>query len=275
MALYQAEYRSKIRREKTKEAIALAMEDRWEEAVEVNRAILELFPEDIEAYNRLGKAFLEQGGYEEARSAFTRALQLSPSNIIARKNLERLTHLEKEEQVPKKGRKLGPQHFLEESGKTGIAVLENLTDRKVLAKITAGDAVTLGIVDRRLIVQSSEGEYLGQMPPRPGLRLIRLMQGGNQYEAAVTSLGGDEVTVIILEVFRHHEQRHITSFPTRGEQYRLYSRSALVEFDLPEEEDEEMEATLTPEGEGDGEVTSIPPRAGFPQDPSVEDEDES
>ena len=59
MTLHQAEYRSKLRKEKAKEAIALAMENRWEEAAETNRAILELFQDDIEAQNRLGKAYFE------------------------------------------------------------------------------------------------------------------------------------------------------------------------------------------------------------------------
>ena len=84
MTLYQAEYRSRIRREKSKEAIAMAMENRWEDATGVNRSIIELFPDDIEAYNRLGKALFELGRYDEARTAFTKALELSPSNTIAR-----------------------------------------------------------------------------------------------------------------------------------------------------------------------------------------------
>ncbi len=74
MALYQAEFRSKVRKDKTREAISLAMEGRWEAAAEVNRSILDLFPEDMEAFNRLGKALLESGDYIEARSAFTQAL---------------------------------------------------------------------------------------------------------------------------------------------------------------------------------------------------------
>ena len=81
MTLHQAEDRSKIRREKSKEAIALAMENRWEEAITVNRSILELFPEDIEAYNRLGKAFFELGEYGEARTAFSKALQFQRGGL--------------------------------------------------------------------------------------------------------------------------------------------------------------------------------------------------
>ena len=263
MTLHQAEYRSKIRREKSKEAIALAMENRWEEAITVNRSILELFPEDIEAHNRLGKAFFELGEYGEARAAFAKALQLSPSNIIASKNLHRLTLLRNEEQLPKKGRKLLPHHFLEESGKTAVAVLEHPAGKEMLAKITAGDAVTLRVVGRTLLAESNEGEYLGQISPRLALRLIRLMEGGNQYEAAVTRLSGDEVTIIIREVFQHPAQRGMTSFISRGEQYRPYPRSPLLEFDPSEEEDEELEAAFNSEWEENGEATDLFPRSAF------------
>ena len=45
MTLYrQAEYKSKLRRETSKEAISLAMENRWEEAVSANQTIVEEFP---------------------------------------------------------------------------------------------------------------------------------------------------------------------------------------------------------------------------------------
>ena len=275
MTLYQAEYRSRIRREKSKEAITLAMENCWEEAAAVNRSIIELFPDDTEANNRLGKALFELGKYEEARSAFARALQLSPSNAIARKNLARLSLLKKEDQLPKKGPKLGPEHFLEESGKTGLAVLEHPTGKEALAKITAGDAVALRIDDSKLVAESMDGEYLGQVSPRLALRLIRLMQGGNLYEGAVARLNGNDVTIIIREVFQHPSQQGITSFPSRGEQVRPYPPSALLEFDVPEEEDEEITAAFNSEWEESGEVVGLFPRTPFIQGPPADNEDDS
>ena len=58
--------RNKLRRDKSKEVVDLALKGQWELAVDVNRVILEVFPEDVEAWNRLGKAFLELGSYDEA-----------------------------------------------------------------------------------------------------------------------------------------------------------------------------------------------------------------
>ena len=274
MTLYQAEYRSRIRREKSKEAITLAMENRWEEAVDVNRSIIELFPDDTEANNRLGKALIELGRYEEARSPFARAVQLSPSNAIARKNLNRLSLLKNEDSLPRKGPKLGPEHFLEESGKTGLAALEHPTSIQALAKMTAGDAVALRIDNRKLVAESMDGEYLGQVATRLALRLIRLMQGGNRYVGAVARLDGNDVTVIIREVFRHPSQQGVTSFPSRGEQVRPYPPSAMMEFDVPEEEDEEITAAFNSEWEESGDVAGIFPRTPFAQGPPADNEDD-
>ena len=63
------EDKSKTKKSQTKMAVALAMERRWEEAAGVNRAIIEDFPDELEAYNRLGKALSELGQNGEASEA--------------------------------------------------------------------------------------------------------------------------------------------------------------------------------------------------------------
>ena len=231
----QAEYKSTLRREKSKEAIALAMESRWEEAVTVNQGIIEVFPRDIEAYNRLGKAHVELGKHDEARTAFAKALQISPSNSIAEKNLVRLAHLKHADNQPKKACQFAPQYFLEESGKSGTVVLERAALPYVLAQLAAGDAVMLHVMEKRLAVLSSSGDYLGLVPPRLANRIIRLINGGNRYQAAVTRLSGGDVKVMIREVYQHPTQRGVASFPTRGKQA---PSAAAFDMDLPDEDEE-------------------------------------
>ena len=94
MVFYQLSEKAKLRRHRTNEAIALAMQSRWGEAVAVNKSIIEIFPDDADAYNRLGKAVTQLGRYAEAREAYSRAFEIEPNNIIAKKNLNRLSHLE-------------------------------------------------------------------------------------------------------------------------------------------------------------------------------------
>lgn len=213
MTLYrQAEYRSKLRRETSKEAISLAMENRWEEAVSANREIVESFPEDIEAYNRLGRAFVELGRYKNAKVAFQAAVAISPSNTIAQKNLERLSHLKQKDKRPKKTSKIAPSHFLEESGKTATTALEKLVDHDHLAKLAPGDQVKLQIVDRRLSIYDWHDNYLGLVPPRLSNRILRLIDGGNRYDAAITSVSDNNITIIIREEYQDPSQRGIQSF---------------------------------------------------------------
>ena len=59
--MYQETETVQTRRRQIDSAIQLAMDNRWEEAVQVNRAILSVFPNDTDSYNRLGKALMELG----------------------------------------------------------------------------------------------------------------------------------------------------------------------------------------------------------------------
>ena len=281
MALYQSEYRSKVRRDKSREAISLAMQSRWREAAEANRSIIELFPEDIEASNRLGKALLELGDYPQARTAFERALQLSRSNIIARKNLARLDLLEKEAQAPRREAKLTPQQFLGEGGKTTITTLDRPAPGPVLARMAPGDPVTLEIEGNTLLARSDSSEYLGLVTPRLAVRLLRLMAGGNRYEAAVISASEAALGIIIRETYQSPEQLGIASFPARGARdSRTYAENALAQYDLAEEGelDEAAAASHSDWDESDDEPhppTARPPgtAVGEPErDPEDEDE---
>jgi len=52
---YQEDKQVRMRRQNSKQAISLAMQGLWKEAVAVNAGLIENFPHDVEAYNRLGK----------------------------------------------------------------------------------------------------------------------------------------------------------------------------------------------------------------------------
>ena len=214
---YDDDRQVRLRRERSKQAIALAMQSRWREAVATNKSIIGDFPNDINAYNRLGKAFMELGEYAQAREAYSRVLEIDSYNTIAEKNLTRLSHLE-EGGVGSEGETLGvePHQFIEEAGKAGVVDLHRLAPKEVLARVVAGARVYLKIDGQNLIVEAGNGQYLGQVVPRHGKRLIRLMQGGNEYVAAITSSTEDVASIIIREVYQHSSQVGQLSFPARG-----------------------------------------------------------
>jgi tetratricopeptide (TPR) repeat protein len=214
---YQEEEQVRLRRQQSKNAIALAMQGRWREAVAANKEIIESFPTDVDAYNRLGKAYMELGEYSPAKEAYNRAMELDPYNIIAQKNLRRLSYLAEAGVSPEaESDKAKPQYFIEDTGKAGVVNLYHLAPREVLVKIVAGDRVYLRVNDSSLAVENSHGEYLGLVEPRHAQRLIKLMEGGNQYSAAIVSSAEDKVAVIIREVYQDPSQAGQLSFPPKG-----------------------------------------------------------
>ena len=220
--------RQGFRRDLAKRAVALAMKSRWAEAVNVNRAILAEFPNDVEAYNRMAKALAEVGRVAEARAAFARVLDLSPHNAIAKKNLERLGKLADGEPGPAPSASGARRVFIEESGKSGVTTLINLGPAADLLKEAPGHQVTLSVDGRALKAHGIRDCYLGQVEPRLGSRLIRLMRGGNRYEAAVKSVGEGELAILIREVFQHPSQSRSVSFHSHRSGNRGGHRDSLI-----------------------------------------------
>jgi len=208
---------ARLIRQSSKQAITLAMDGRWKEAVETNRSILESFPEDVDTLNRLGRAYMELGAYSEAKNAYSQAQALDMYNPIAEKNLKRLENLLVDDAAQEDAGKLvEPRYFIEEIGKAGVVKLQNLASKAVLAKLVAGDRVNLEPGDSSLAVTNEKGEQVGQVDPVHSKRLLRLMSGGNRYLATVTSSSDDGIAIIIREIYQHPSQAGQLSFPSKG-----------------------------------------------------------
>ncbi|MBF8304804.1 MAG: tetratricopeptide repeat protein [Dehalococcoidia bacterium] len=246
MMSHQGEDKGRLRRQATRDAIQLAMESRWKEAAAVNKGIIESFPTEVDAYNRLGRALTELGEFAEARGAYGRAVELDPSNTIARKNLNRLSLLHEERQVPESDHKLiAPNLFIEERGRAGIVSMDNLASTNILARLGAGDQVYLRVEGQRLVVEDRQGTRLGQVEPRHASRLVKLILGGNKYSAAIASINQNDVKIVIKEVYQDPTQVGRLSFSLKeGATFRPYIRSNLLKL---EAEDELL--TLDDEGE--------------------------
>ena len=263
MAIYQEEERARLGRRLGKEAVALAIQGRWEEAVVVNKSIIEKFPTDIEAYNRLGKALSELGDLAQAREAYLRALEISPYNAIAKKNLARLDSLsgsvaisdsEYQKAFPSRApaQKVTPGLFITVMGKTGVVNLCNLASGEVLAKLGYGDQVQLVVNGQHLVVESEREGYLGEVEPKHASRLIKLIKGGNEYNAVILRYRENEVQVLIREVYQHPSQVGYLSFPIKGHPHGhviegsfpkrvITEESEAEEMEHPEEEAEHFE----------------------------------
>lgn len=225
------------RRQSTEQAIQLAIQGKWEEAVQLNRQLLGAFPNDVDTYNRLGKALTELGRYVEARAAYTRAIELDSANTIARKNLARLATLSETGAQRSTGEKVDPDLFVEEIGKTAMAILQQPAP-EALARIAAGDRVYLKRQDKGLVVENGRGDFLGRIESRLALRLNKLIDAGNEYAAAIASLDGHGgCRLIIKETYQHPSQAGKPSFPpSGGETFRPYTKDRLLRYDVEEDE---------------------------------------
>ena len=237
MAYQQTEDKVKTKQERTKRAIALAMQNRWPEAVAVNRSLIDDFPGDLESYNRMGRALTELGRIDEAREAFRWVLEVSPHNTIARKNLDRLEQLGDNLPRQQQSHRRATRAFIGESGKTLVTSLVNAAPPSTLARLTPGDDVNLELSGRRLnVTDEASGEELGQVESKTASRIKRLMSGGNRYAATVKSVDDREVTIIVREVYKHPSQAGIVSFPSKASAPGGYIASPTVEYDSREEE---------------------------------------
>ncbi len=238
---YQEKEQIRLKRWHSQQAIALAMQGRWREAVAANQKIIASFPNDVDAYNRLGKACMELGEYSQAEEAYRQTISLDPYNAIAKKNLFRLSRLGLGEVVASlesESHKVEPQHFIEEVGKAGVVNLYRLAPPEVLARMAAGDRAYLKIDGTSLVVQNERGDYLGQVKPRHGQRLVRLIEGGNKYSAAIVSATEDKTVLIIREIYQDPSQVGQPSFPSkRFEGPRPYAGDRLVRRQLEYEEE--------------------------------------
>jgi len=213
------------------EAVGLAVDARWEEAVELNEFIIRSFGADEGTQNRLGKALTELGRLEDAKSAYDATLVINPMNPVARKNTAKLESLINAKDILKGGPvKVDLNLFVEEMGKTTTTTLRAAAD-DVCSKLAPGDVAELRVDGDGIEVDTVRGVRVGSLEPKLARRLIKFIQGGNRYQAGITSCEGSTVKVIVRESYQDPKFQGKPSFPIvrrREVEYRPYTRERLI-----------------------------------------------
>jgi len=217
MTLTKQDEKFRLQRRLQNQAVELAVNNRWEEAVQINQKLISL-AETTETYNRLGKAYFELGRLAEARDAYRNALRLTPNNRIARRNLERIEELLARSASLSGGLKAGRQLvdlrlFITEVGKTALTSLIDVQRGPALAAVVTGEKVELRPEGRGVAVYDMSGALIGRIEPKLAQRLNELMAGGNRYIAAVAHIDGRQVRIISREIYQSPSQRGRVSFP--------------------------------------------------------------
>jgi tetratricopeptide (TPR) repeat protein len=232
------------------EAVQLAIAGQWEEAAELNRMIIDKLGPDDQTQNRLGKALSELGKLEEAKAAYEASLALNPMNSVAQKNAAKLeTLLQTKAAIGGGPAKVDLNLFVEEMGKTVTTMLEG-SEPELCTKVVAGDLAELRIEGDGIAAETVRGVGLGSVEPKLARRLINFIQGGNRYQAGVTSCEGSSVKVIIREVYQDPKFAGKPSFPMRRKRevdFRPYTKESLLTREVGafsgDEDEDELETT--------------------------------
>lgn len=237
--------KQRVRRRLQEQAVELASTNRWEEAVEINKQILEI-SEDAEAYNRLGKAYMELGYYAAARDAYQNTLRFNPTNSIARKNLSRLetwfaNGAADVAETRRARQQVDTRLFITETGKTALTTLVDVQRTAATAALVTGEKMELRVEGRTVYVVDADGNVIGRIEPKLSQRLAELITGGNRYVAAVAQNDPSQVRLLIRETYQDPSQRGRISFPGKLSEalIRSYVPTLRYEYEADELLDEE------------------------------------
>lgn len=200
----------------TSKAIDAALNCHWSEALKLNKQILQVDPENIDALNRQAKAYFELGKLNLAKKFYSEVLKFDPYNPIAIKNLKILKAFKKNVS-PKDGqlngvaKRISPLLFLQEPGKTKVVSLLKVAEPQKLSQVFPGMCVSLVAKNHKLHIMDG-GIYLGVLPDDLSHQLLRLLSGGNKYEVFIKSVRVNSLSVLIRETFRSSRFKGQPSF---------------------------------------------------------------
>lgn len=250
MALSKQDEKMRIRRRLQEKAIELAALNRWQEAADLNQQLLRV-GEDVETYNRLGKALFELGKYADSHRAYQNALRLNAANPIARKNAARLEALLArgitEAPITRSTRQqVDMRMFITETGRTALTSLVDVQRGPAVDALITGEKVELRVEGKMVYVVDLDGNLIGRIEPKLSHRLVELINGGNRYLAAVVQSDSRNVRILIREVYQDPSQRGRVSFPGKlGEGATILSSLRFDDYEDVLDEEELVEEPET------------------------------
>lgn len=195
-------------------AIEAALSSNWQDALKLNKKILKVEPQNVDALARLARVNMELGKLNLAKKFYSEVLKYDPYNPIAIKNLKIIKSFKSNSQNPNRNGsvKLSPSLFLQEPGKTKVVSLLKVAEPQKLSQAFCGMKVEIVIKNRKITITDFEGKYLGVLPDDVSYHLLRLIRGGNKYEFFIKSIKVNGLAVLIRETFRSKRFKNQASF---------------------------------------------------------------
>lgn len=226
-------------------AIDAALESNWDEALKLNKQIIKLDPQNIDALNRQARAYMELGRCNLAKKYYSEVLKIDPYNPIAQKNLKIVKAFKSNGLLPVSNgiNKLSASLFLQEPGKTKIVGLLNVAEPQKLSQAFCGMKVEMIIKNRKITITDSRDNYLGVLPDDISFRLLKFLKGGNKYELFIKSIKVNGLSVLIKETHRSKRFKNQPSF------LEFSAQSVSTTLFAPLEDNEEESDSLEGEQE--------------------------
>lgn len=196
------------------QAIKAALNGNFESAVKLNKDILKDEPLNIDALNRLAKAYLELGKLNMARKFYGKVLKIDSYNPIASKNIKIIKAISGNESqiIGTHTFQVSSTMFLQEPGKTKVINLLKVAEPQKLSQTYCGMPVQMLVKNRRVTIMDCGGGYLGVLPDDVCHNLIRFIKGGNKYDIFIKSVKVNSLAVLVKETFRSRRFKNQPSF---------------------------------------------------------------
>lgn len=254
--------------DESQKAVNAALAQNWKEAARLNLLLLKQNSKDIEALNRLGRAYLEMGLKTKSQETYQKVLRLDKFNNIAAKSLELLKTLRVTRSASSTTPSPQAPAFLEEPGVTKNIALTRLGDSKIISRLHPGDYVRIVAREHSVSIISQENEYLGRLPDDLASRLGNFLKAGNTYHAWIRSIDLHHahnkpcLKIFIKEITRVAKFKNTPSFPlTEKLSYAAFTPPDLIHDEKPNiSTTEEDQTGDTPVFEDDDtpQLTEIP-----------------
>jgi len=214
-------------------AINAALSSNWQQAIDLNLQIINEEPKSVEALNRLARAYFELGKFLEAKEFFEKSLSNDPYNQIAAKFIKRIETCKQKNNKVKKT--LGNNHncpqvdsdlFIEEPGRTKLITLLKIAEPHKLSLLSPGALVNLNIKNK--VIAVTDQDDLSR-------HLVRLIHGGNKYQAIIKTVKINGLSILIRETYRCSRFKNQPSFLDNLNMAQTYSSDNIIMLDGDEE----------------------------------------